>query len=145
MRIYFFRLLRLWRRGAQALSPRVHIHCPSYWLLNIVWNPPRLIARVCNLNILVSTLGLYLFSTSSSAFPHTRSRGGVGVSLATTTATQRDTPISSTDRFSVKSTYLASDLERDSKVEQYPTSDSPDSKAEVGLELGLESPLPQTE
>jgi len=97
------------------------------------------------LNILVSTLGLYLFSTSSSAFPHTRSRGGVGVSLATTTATQRDTPISSTDRFSVKSTYLASDLERDSKVEQYPTSDSPDSKAEVGLELGLESRLPQAE
>ena len=65
--------------------------------------------------------------------------------MATTTATQRNTPISSTDRFSVKSTYLASDLERDSKVEQYPTSDSPDSKAEVGLELGLESPLPQTE
>ena len=97
------------------------------------------------MNILVSTLGLYLFSTSSSAFPLTRSRGGVGVSLATTTATQRDTPISSTDRFSVKSTYLASDLERDSKVEQYPTSDSPDSKAEVSLELGLEGRFPQPE
>jgi len=74
-----------------------------------------------------------------------KSRGGVGVSWTTTSATQRDTPVSSTDDLSIKPTYLASDLERDFKIEQYSTSDSPDSKAEVSLELGLEGRFPQPE
>jgi len=86
--------------------------------------------------------------TSISPSPHTRtrSRGGVGVSLATvtTSATQGDTPVSSTgpDRLSITTTYVASDLERDSKREQYLSSDP---KSEVSLELGLESQLPQRE
>src|SRR5712675_164208 len=65
-----------------------------------------------------STLGLSLFSTSSLAFSHMKSRGGVGVSWTATSSTQRDTPVSSTDDLSIKPTYLASDLERDFKIEQ---------------------------
>jgi len=83
--------------------------------------------------------------TSGLAFSRTKNRGGIAISWSTTPTTQRDTPVASTDKFSIKSTDLVADLERNFKTEQDPPSDSPDLKSEVGLEPGLESRLHRPE
>jgi pheromone a factor receptor len=90
-----------------------------------------------------SSSTLHGSSLATSSLPYMKSKGGVKVSVVTSSGNKRDSIDSFTDQLSIPSISLASDLKPDLKIEQFSPTNSTASSSVCGFEQEIRRPSPE--